>query len=213
MTTGGVNEKLLLLLSLILVTLGFIACEQENDASKVVNVYTDRHYDTDQAIYDAFTDSTGIQVNIVKASSDELIVRLENEGQDTEADLMITSDVGRLHRAQTQGLIKPFQSTTIEGQVPENLREKDNHWTALTMRARIIAYAKDRVSPEELSTYEGLLDEKWQGKVLTRSSTNIYNQSLMASFIAIKGEEASLAFAKDLSPIWQEILKAMTGTK
>ena len=191
-------KKILLLLSLVLLSVSFIACQEENDDSKVVNVYTDRHYDTDQALYDAFTESTGIEVNIVKASSDELIVRLENEGQDTEADLMITSDVGRLYRAQAEDLIKPFKSEVIEDQVPENLREKNNHWTALTMRARIIAYAKDRVNPEDLSTYEALLEDQWQGKVLTRSSTNIYNQSLIASFIAIKGEAETLAFAKGL---------------
>jgi iron(III) transport system substrate-binding protein len=191
-------KKVLLLLSLILLTLAFIACEEDDATSQVVNIYTDRHYDTDQALYDAFTESTGIEVNIVKASSDELIVRLQNEGQDTEADLMVTSDVGRLYRAQSEDLIKPFDSEIIENQVPENLREKNNHWTALTMRARVIAYAKDRINPEDLSTYEALLEDQWQGKVLTRSSTNIYNQSLMASFIAIKGPEESLEFAKGL---------------
>lgn len=163
-----------------------------------VNVYTDRHYDTDQALYDQFTDQTGIAVNIVKAKSDELLVRLETEGQDTEADLIITSDAGRLVRAQNKGLLQQFDSEEILMNVPKQFMEKDQYWTALTMRARVIAYAKDRIDPTELSTYEALVGPEWQGRVLIRSASNIYNQSLLASFIELKGQAETEAWAAGL---------------
>lgn len=192
-------KKISLILSIILALSIFVGCQEENTSdTEVVNIYTDRHYDTDQDLYDAFTKETGIEVKVVKAKSDELIVKLETEGQDTEADLLITSDVGRLHRAQSNDLLKTFDSQIIQDQVPEHLREKDMFWTGLTTRARIIAYAKDRVDPSDLSSYQALTEEKWQGKVLVRSSNNIYNQSLMASFISLMGPDQTLDFAKGL---------------
>lgn len=172
--------------------------ETEVTEDQVVNIYTDRHYDTDQALYDAFTAETGIQVNVVKAKSDELLERLKIEGEETEADLVVTSDVGRLYRAQSEGLIKPFESELVKSNVPEHLRSTEDFWTALTVRARVIAYVKDRVDPSTLSTYEALTEPEWAGKVVVRSSSNIYNQSLMASFIAINGEEAAKNWAAGL---------------
>jgi len=164
----------------------------------VVNIYTDRHYDTDQALYDAFTAETGIAVNVVKAKSDELLERLKIEGENTEADLVVTSDVGRLYRAQSEGLVKPFASEVIEANVPANLRSTEDFWTALTVRARVITYVKDRLDPSTLSTYEALTEPEWAGKVVIRSSSNIYNQSLMASFIALNGEEAAKEWAEGI---------------
>lgn len=166
--------------------------------SNVVNLYTDRHYDTDQALYDTFTKETGIKVNIVKAASDELIERLAREGQDTQADLLVTADAGRLSRAKEQGLLQTVSSETLNKNVPANLRDKDNEWFGLTMRARVLVYAKDRVTPAELSTYENLTEPQWKGKVLVRSSNSIYNQSLLASFIALDGEEKTKAWAKGI---------------
>ncbi len=158
---------------------------------KVVNIYTDRHYDTDQALYEAFTAETGIQVNVVKAKSDELLERLKIEGENTEADLVVTSDVGRLYRAETEGLIKPFDSEVVFTNVPEHLRSSENFWTALTVRARVITYVKGNTDPATLSTYEALAEPEWKDKVVIRSSSNIYNQSLVASFIELNGEEAA----------------------
>lgn len=192
-------KKIALVLSVLLSIMALVSCSSDSSSEEnIVNIYTDRHYDTDQALYDAFTKETGIKVNVVKANSDELIVRLKTEGEDTEADLLISSDVGRLHRAQTEDLLKVYASEIINNNVPENLREVDQYWTALTTRARVIAYAKDRIDPSTLSTYEALTEEVWRGKVLVRSSTNIYNQSLMASLIALNGEEATLDFASGL---------------
>ncbi|MCY6353820.1 Fe(3+) ABC transporter substrate-binding protein [Clostridium sp. ZS2-4] len=165
---------------------------------KVVNIYTDRHYDTDEALYKVFTEKTGIKVNVVKGKSDELIERLKREDKDTEADLLITADVGRLYRAKESGMLQSVKSDKLTKNIPEKYRDEDNQWFGLTKRARVVVYSKDRVDPKELSTYEDLTAEKWKEKVLVRSSTNIYNQSLLASFIEINGEEKAKEWAKGL---------------
>lgn len=164
---------------------------QDSKASQtqVVNLYTDRHYDTDEVLYKSFTEETGIKVNVVKGKSDELIERLKREGKDTQADLLITADAGRLYRAKQEALLQKVTSNTLEASIPANLRDPGNEWFGLTKRARVIVYAKDRVKPGELSTYEDLAGSRWKGKILVRSSSNIYNQSLLASFIDIHGEE------------------------
>ena len=164
---------------------------QNSKANKaqMVNLYTDRHYETDEELYKTFTEETGIKVNVVKGNSDELIERLKREGKDTAADLLITADAGRLYRAKQEVLLQKVTSQSLETNIPANLRDPENQWFGLTKRARVIVYAKDRVQPSELSTYEDLTSSKWKGKILVRSSSNIYNQSLLASFIDIRGEE------------------------
>lgn len=163
-----------------------------------INLYTDRHYESDEKLYEEFTKDTGIKVNVVKGDSDELIERLHREGKDTQADLFITADAGRLYRAKERGLLQAVNSETLFNNIPENLRDKDNNWYGLTMRARVLVYDKDKIKPEQLSTYEDLTDPKWKGKVLVRSSSAIYNQSLIASFIAVNGEEAAREWAKGI---------------
>lgn len=163
--------------------------------SKVVNLYTDRHYDLDDSLYNMFTEETGITVNVIKGKSDELIERLKTEGEDTEADLLITADAGRLHRAKEASLLQPIESSVLEENIPENLRDDEKYWFGLTKRARVIIYDKQKVDPSELSTYEGLTDPKWKGKVLIRASDNIYNQSLVSSFIETMGEENTKKWA------------------
>lgn len=165
----------------------------------VVNVYSHRHYDTDQELFRRFTEQTGIQVNVVTAGADELIARLESEGSSTQADMLITVDAGRLHRAKDRGLLQPITSETLEQNVPSHLRDPDNTWFGLTRRARIIAYAKDRVQPSELSTYEALAQPEWQGRVTVRSSDNVYNQSLLASLIAHDGADSARAWAQGIA--------------
>lgn len=167
--------------------------------SKEVNVYTARHYPgVDDAIYKAFTDKTGIKVNIIKASGEELVQRIKTEGNSSKADIYITSDAGNLYQAKEAGLLQPINSPVLEKNIPANFIDKDKMWVGLTMRARVLVYAKDRVTKEELSTYEDLTSPKWQGKVLVRSSNNIYNQSMLASFIEINGEEKAKEWAKGL---------------
>lgn len=176
-----------------IVTLSIFSCGSKDE--EVVNIYTHRHYAADQELFSRFTELTGIKVNVVNASADELIQKLELEGANSPADILITVDAGRLHRAEEKGLFQPFESDIIERNIPAKFRDPENYWTGLTYRARIIAYSKDRVNPEDLSTYEDLASDKWKGKILTRSSENIYNQSLLASIIAANGSEAAEKWA------------------
>jgi len=164
----------------------------------VVNLYTDRHYDADDAIYQAFYEETGIRVNVVKGKSDELIERLKTEGADTEADLFIAADVGRLQRAKDADLLQPISSTILEANVPVNLRDPEQQWFGLTKRARVIVYAEDRVKPEELSSYSDLGDPKWSGRLLVRSSDSVYNQTLLASMIELNGLDSAKDWAKSI---------------
>jgi iron(III) transport system substrate-binding protein len=175
---------------------GLLSCGTSTE--EVVNVYTHRHYEADQQLFDKFTQATGIKVNVVSASADELIQKLELEGKGSPADILITVDAGRLYRAQEKGLLQPIVSETLSQNIPAKFREPEGHWFGLTFRARILAYHKDRVSPDELDSYESLTDATWKGRVLTRSSENIYNQSLLASIIAHSGEGAAREWASGL---------------
>ncbi len=186
---------LVVMLTLVALT----GCDANGAAEEqVVNLYTDRHYDTDDALYARFTEETGITVNVIKGKSDELIERLKREGESTQADLFITADAGRLHRAKEENLLTAVTNEQTLANVPENLRDSDNQWIGLTKRARVLIYAKDRVTEEELSTYADLTDPRWEGRILVRSSENIYNQSLLASMIALEGEEAAREWAEGL---------------
>ena len=163
-----------------------------------VNVYTHRHYDTDKKLFAQFTEETGINVNVVNASADELINKLELEGENSPADVLITVDAGRLHSAKQKNLLQSVSSEKLETQVPELFRDPEGHWFGLTYRARVIAYSKESVNPEDLSTYEDLVSHKWVSKILVRSSDNIYNQSLMASIIAYNGNEKAKKWAEGI---------------
>ncbi len=161
-----------------------------------VNLYSSRHYDSDQKLYGEFTAQTAIKVNVLQAKANALLERLKREGRNSPADLLITVDAGNLGRAQAAGLLQPVASKVLEAAIPASLRESGGHWFGLTMRARVIMYHKDRVKPSELSTYESLADPRWKGRILIRSSNNIYNQSLVASLIAANGVEATEAWAR-----------------
>lgn len=163
-----------------------------------VNVYSHRHYDTDQQLFEAFTAKTGIKVNVVNAGGDELMARMEQEGNRSPCDVFITADAGKLGLAKTRGLLQPVQSTTLEANVPAHLRDPQGEWFGLTMRARVIAYGKNKVKPGEVPTYESLTAPRWKGRVLVRSSENVYNQSLLAAMIARQGGDAAEAWAKGI---------------
>ncbi|GIQ64555.1 hypothetical protein PACILC2_31230 [Paenibacillus cisolokensis] len=172
--------------------------EQEQSGSKEVNIYTARHYEVDGKLYDEFTRATGIKVNVVEGKAEELIERMKREGESSPADLFITVDGGILNNAKTSGILQPIESDTVNSNVPAEYRDADNHWVGLSARARIIAYSKERVKPEQLSTYEDLATDKWKGKVLVRSSTSLYNQSLLASLIELNGEAQAEEWAKGI---------------
>ncbi len=163
---------------------------------KVVNLYSSRHYDTDEALYANFTKQTGIAINRLEAKEDELLQRMKAEGDKSPADVVITVDAGRLWRAQEMGLLQPIHSAVLEKEIPAHLREPDGHWFGFSKRARILVVNKEKVKPGEITRYEDLADAKWKGRVLIRSSTNVYNQSLVGSMIATLGEPATETWAR-----------------
>ena len=163
-----------------------------------INVYTHRHYASDKILFKKFTDITGIEVNVIKGSADQLIQRLQSEGSNSPADILLTVDAGRLVRAKDMGLLEPVSSKILTKNVPEMMRDSENHWFGLSVRARVIAYAKNRIKKNELSTYEDLADPKWRGKIVVRSSNNIYNQSLLASLINKNGSKKALKWARSV---------------
>ncbi|QYX56694.1 extracellular solute-binding protein [Roseovarius sp. SCSIO 43702] len=174
-----------------LATLGSAAMAQE------VNIYSSRHYDSDDKLYAKFTEETGITVNRIEGEADELIARLEAEGDNSPADVFITVDIGRMGRAEEAGLLQPVESEVIENAVPAHLRDPENMWFGVSQRARIIFYSKDRVENPP-RTYEALADEAMKGKICIRSSKNIYNQSLLASIIEADGEDAARDWAEGI---------------
>ncbi len=163
-----------------------------------INIYTHRHYDSDKILFKKFTDMYGIEVNVIKGSADQLIQRLQSEGKNSPADVLLTVDAGRLVRAKDMGLLEPVSSKILIENVPEKMRDSENHWFGLSVRARVIVYAKDRIKENDLSTYEHLADPKWKGKIVVRSSNNIYNQSLLASMINENGVKNTLKWAKSV---------------
>jgi iron(III) transport system substrate-binding protein len=188
------------------IVFGAVGCSKQSDtsvpdapnavkAAGEVNVYTHRHYPADQALYRTFTEKTGVKVNVVKAKADELIKKLEIEGAASKADVLITVDAGRLVRARKKNLLQPITSSVLSTNVPKHLRDRNGHWFGLTVRSRVIVYAKDRVKSDELSTYTALADPKWKGRVLIRSSKNVYNQSLLAWIINRDGDSAAESWA------------------
>ena len=189
---------------LVLCIFVFISCgenkkqEVSTNETKEITIYTHRHYDSDKTIFANFEKETGIKVNVVKANADELLQKLEAEGKQSPADVLLTIDAGRLVRAKQKNLLQSAKSEIIEKSVPENLRDEENYWFSLTKRARIIVYDKNKVNPEDLSTYEDLTSPRWNGKVLIRSSSNIYNQSLLASIIANNGQDSAKQWAAGL---------------
>ena len=161
-----------------------------------VNVYSARHYDVDKDLYDAFTKKTGIKINVIEGKEEELIERMKTEGGNSPADVFITVDAGRLWRAQEAGLLQPTRSKVMEEAIPAHLREPEGHWFGISKRARILVYNKASVKPGEIKTYEELADPKWKDRVLVRSSTSVYNQSLVGSLLAAHGEKATEEWAK-----------------
>lgn len=166
---------------------------------RAVNLYTSRHYDSDEAVLARFTEETGIRVNVVEGSSDELLARLEAEGELGSADLFMTVDAGRLYRAEQRGLFAQTRSASLDERVPAELRHPEGLWFGLTKRARVIAVSTERVDPSlEALTYEDLTSPEWRGRVLIRSSSNIYNQSLVASMIETVGEDATQTWCEGI---------------
>lgn len=160
-----------------------------------VNIYSYRQPELVKPLFDAFTQKTGIDVNVVFLAKG-LVERLKAEGKRSPADLIFTTDIGRLASAVKAGVTQPVQSAALEGQIPAELRDPDGHWFGLTARARVIYAAKDRVEDGEITTYDDLADPKFKGRICTRSGTNAYNLALTSAAIANYGEEATEAWLK-----------------
>ncbi len=171
---------------------------QAEDSAKVVNIYSSRHYPSDDQIYKLFTEKTGIEVKVIQGKAEELMQRIKLEGDSSPADVFITVDAGNLWRAEEEKVLQPIQSSELVEHVPESLRDPQNRWFAFSYRARVIIYDKNKVKLKHLSTYEDLADPRWQGQILVRSSNNIYNQSLVAAMIDAIGKEKTEAWAKGL---------------
>ena len=163
-----------------------------------VNIYSARKENLIKPLLDKFSAETGIKTNLITAKADKLLTRMINEGRNTPADILITTDAGRLFRAKDAGLLQAIQSSKVTDSVPVHLRDVDDMWVSLSQRSRVIFYAKDRVRQDQLNSYEDLADPMWKNRICIRGSGNIYNQSLVASMISDKGEEDTAAWAKGL---------------
>ena len=163
---------------------------------KVLNLYSSRHYQTDEALYGNFTKATGIRINRIEAGEDALIERIRNEGARSPADVLITVDAGRLWRAEQLGFFQPVKSALLDARIPPSYREPGGLWFGFSLRARLIAYNKTKVKAGEVPTYEALADPKWKGRVCMRSSTNVYNLSLMGAMIDHLGEAKAEQWAQ-----------------
>jgi iron(III) transport system substrate-binding protein len=183
-------KKFILAITAITITSGAVAAE--------VNVYSARKEVLIKPLLDNFTEQTGIKVRLLTGKADALLKRLEAEGSNSPADLFITTDAGRLHRAKAMNLLQSVESDQLAEIVPESMRDRENFWYGLSIRSRPIMYAKDRVQASELSTYEDLTDPRWKGRICIRSSGNIYNQSLLASMLVANGKDATSDWAKGL---------------
>ncbi len=162
-----------------------------------LNIYSSRHYDTDERLYSDFEDATGITINRIEGKADELIARMQAEGVNSPADILLTVDTSRLERAKNAGVLQTIDSAVLEERIPSNLQDSDNQWFGFSQRARIIFYNKNAVS-EPPQTYADLADPKYKGQLCIRSSTNVYNQTLLASIIEHAGAEAAKTWAEGI---------------
>jgi iron(III) transport system substrate-binding protein len=185
-------------LGTVVLALGLWAMVAQASATEV-NVYSARHYKSDQLLFDTFTKDTGIRVNVIEGDVGPLLQRLQSEGRNSPADLFITADVGNLWRAEEASVLQPVKSSVLDETIPAHLRDPNGQWFALSQRARILVYNKEKVQPSELPTYESLADPKWKGRILVRSSNHVYNQSLIASIIAADGPEKAEAWVKAIA--------------
>ncbi|MEP2028716.1 MAG: Fe(3+) ABC transporter substrate-binding protein [Paracoccaceae bacterium] len=177
---------------LVLAFAGFVGAPALAEGE--LNLYSSRHYDTDERLYSDFTDATGITINRIEGKADELLARMQAEGANSPADVLLTVDTSRLQRAKDQGLLQPIESETLEARVPGYLQDVDNQWFGLSQRARIIFYDKDVIGIPPRN-YADLADPKYAGQICIRSSSNAYNQTLLASLITHNGEAAARDWA------------------
>lgn len=166
--------------------------------ARVVNVYSSRHYDADTKLFKDFEAETGIRARVITADGPALIERLKEEGDQTSADVILTVDVGNLTRLVSENLVQPISDPGLDALVPASLRDPEGRWFGLTKRIRVIAYAKDRVKAEDVASMDALTGPRFKGKLCVRSSSNIYNLSMMAARIERDGADKALAWARGI---------------
>jgi iron(III) transport system substrate-binding protein len=186
------------LFSLFLAVLGFVLCVPTHSQDKTLNLYSSRHYQTDEALYRNFTQRTGTAINRIEGGDDPLIERLRNEGARSPADVLITVDAGRLWRAEQLGLFAPIESPLLEKRLPDSMRPPNRQWFGFSARARVIVYNKRYFNPAQAQNYEDLAAPALKGKVCTRSGSHVYNLSLMSALIEHWGEQKAEAWARGL---------------
>lgn len=179
----------------VLTALPLAALGQE----KVLNLYTARHYSTDEALYADFTKQTGIKINRIEGGEDALFERIKAEGANSPADVFLTVDIGRIWRADQAGIFAPAKSALLAKRIPAAFRDPDGEWFGFSARARVIAYDRGLVKPGEIARYEDLADPKWKGKLCTRSSSHPYNLSLIASMVSHLGEAKAKAWVEGVT--------------
>lgn len=167
-------------------------------ADGVINLYTARHYDTDERLYSDFEEKTGIKLNRIEDSPSALIARIRAEGRASPADVFLVTDAGRLWTAEEAGLFQAVESAVLEERIPAHLQHPDNLWFGFSTRARIIFYDKARINPDDLKSYLDLADPKFKDQICTRSSSNVYMVSLLAAMIAHYGEEEAEAWVRGM---------------
>ncbi|HRH81677.1 MAG TPA: Fe(3+) ABC transporter substrate-binding protein [Thiobacillaceae bacterium] len=180
--------KMLSKLLAVLAVPTLLAMPPTASAAEVV-VYSARNEQLIKPLFDAYTRETGVEVKFVTDKEGPLMARLKAEGKNTPADLFLTVDAGNLWQAAQEGLLRPVNSTALKANIPAHLRDPDNEWFGLSVRARTVVFNRNRVKPGELSTYEDLADPKWKGRLCLRTSKKVYNQSLVAMMIWEHGED------------------------
>lgn len=184
------------MLRALLLPLAIIAGSAGAQDDKVLNLYTARHYDTDEALYANFTKATGIKVNRIEAGDEALLERVRNEGANSPADVLLIVDASRLYAADQSGLFAPVKSAVLESRIPKDLRSANGTWFAFSSRARVIVYDKAAVNAADVQRYEDLALPANKGKVCTRPGSHPYMLSLVASVIAHDGEQKAEEWAK-----------------
>jgi len=164
----------------------------------VLNLYSARHYQTDEALYRNFTEQTGIKINRIELGDELLLQRLKSEGANSPADVVLLVDAARLWRAQIDGLFQPVESKVLNERIPASLRANDGSWYGFSTRARVIVYDKAKVKPQEVDTYEKLADPVNRGRVCTRSGSHPYMLSLLGAMVERSGEAAAEAWARGM---------------
>ncbi len=169
---------------------GNSATATENNSDKpVITVYSARKEHLIKPLFDRYEAEHNVDIRYITDEAGPLLTRLKAEGQNTPADLFMTVDAGFLWQAANEGVLRPIQSSILDANIPANLHVPDGRWYALSLRARTMVYATDRVDPSELSTYEALAEPEWEGRLCLRTSKKVYNQSLVATMIKTLGEE------------------------